>query len=137
MRSLLWLDLAAPELPRYCKILVTQRQARRTKAAASLLCLAPFFPSLSFLLLLQDNLILALLTVFWASRSIMGSGIGRVYVGLPDAANEVQMVPTQGSIGQGLDEARAQRVETAENTYQYQQLVPGHIRCPVLYPGTE
>jgi hypothetical protein len=66
----------------------------------------------------------------------MDSGIGRVSVGLPDTANEVQVVPTQGSIGQGPDEARPQRVETGENTYQYQPLLPGHIRCLVLYPGT-
>jgi hypothetical protein len=66
----------------------------------------------------------------------MDSGIGRVSVGLPDTANEVQVVPTQGSIGQGPDEARPQRVETGENTYQYKPLLPGHIRCLVLYPGT-
>jgi hypothetical protein len=58
----------------------------------------------------------------------MDSAIRRVPIVVLDA--------TQGCAEYGKDEAHAQRVETGENIYQYQPLLPGHIRCLVLHPGT-
>jgi Heterokaryon incompatibility protein (HET) len=42
----------------------------------------------------------------------------------------------QVSTGQDRVETHLPHAENSMNTYQYRPLLPGHIRCLVIYPGT-
>jgi hypothetical protein len=52
-----------------------------------------------------------------------------------DAVDGLQGTATRVSAGQDGVESHLPLVENFLNTYQYQSLLPGHIRCLINYPG--
>jgi hypothetical protein len=62
--------------------------------------------------------------------------IPKASTGLSDTVDELRANPMQVSTGQDRVETHLPHAENSMSTYRYRPLLPGHIRCLTLHPGT-
>jgi hypothetical protein len=68
--------------------------------------------------------------------STMDLKIPKASTSLSDVVDELRASPMQVSTGQDRVETHLPHAENSMSTYQYRPLLPGHIRCLTLHPGT-